>query len=266
MALISAYLAPHPPLIFPEIGRGEERGIQSTIDAYERLGAEVRAASPDTIVVVSPHSVMYHDYIHISPGAGASGDMGTFRSPQVKVTVKYDEEFAAALAARAKAEGVPAGTEGERNPALDHGTMIPLRFIGQGDYRAVRIGIAALPLAAHFALGKAIAAVSGALGRNTVLIASGDLSHKLKTEGPYGFAPEGPQFDQKIREFIKAGAIKNVLTLEEGFCERAAECGLRPLAVLAGALDGKAFSSELYSYEGPFGVGYGVGGFVVKAP
>jgi aromatic ring-opening dioxygenase catalytic subunit (LigB family) len=71
MAITSGYLAPHPPLIFPEIGRGEERAIQATIDAYNRMGAEIRAEKPDTIVVVSPHSVMYADYLHISPGPRA---------------------------------------------------------------------------------------------------------------------------------------------------------------------------------------------------
>jgi hypothetical protein len=30
---------------------------------------------------------------------------------------------------------------------------------------------------------------------------------------------------------------------------------------MAGALDGKAVKSELLSYEGPFGVGYGVASF-----
>ncbi|MDR1784954.1 MAG: hypothetical protein LBR23_00585 [Spirochaetaceae bacterium] len=262
MAIIRAYLAPHPPLIFPEIGRGEERAIQATIDSYERMGAEIRSSAPDTVVVVSPHSVMYRDYLHISPGRGASGNMGAFRAPQVKVTVDYDETFVSRLCARAEEGGVPAGTEGERDPSLDHGTMIPLRFIGKGDYRVVRIGIASLPLAVHAALGRAIDSVSAELGRKTVFIASGDLSHRLKEDGPYGFAPEGPAFDRKILGLIKNNTISGVFSLEAGLCEGAGECGLRPLAVLAGVLEGRKHRSELYSYEGPFGVGYALAGFV----
>ena len=38
---------------------------------------------------------------------------------------------------------------------------------------------------------------------------------------------------------------------------------MRPLVVLAGALDGKSVKTEFLSYEGPFGVGYAVCGFSV---
>ena len=51
------------------------------------------------------------------------------------------------------------------------------------------------------------------------------------------------------------------LTFEESFTDAAAECGLRGFIIMAGALDGLAVESHLLSYEGPFGVGYGVGSF-----
>ena len=34
MAVTGAVMVPHPPLIIPEVGRGQERGIQDTIDSY----------------------------------------------------------------------------------------------------------------------------------------------------------------------------------------------------------------------------------------
>ena len=42
------------------------------------------------------------------------------------------------------------------------------------------------------------------------------------------------------------------------FCENAAECGHRSFIVMAGALDRTAVRAEKLSYEGPFGVGYGI--------
>lgn len=33
MAIAGAFIVPHPPIIFPVIGRGEERKIRRTIDA-----------------------------------------------------------------------------------------------------------------------------------------------------------------------------------------------------------------------------------------
>jgi AmmeMemoRadiSam system protein A len=230
-----------------------------------RAGGEIASEAPDTIVILTPHSVMYADYFHISPGGSARGNMAAFRAPEVSLSVLYDGEFIAALCDLAAEEHFPAGTDGEREPELDHAAMIPLRFIGEGGYKVVRIGVAGLSLKKHFAFGRMIARVSVALNKKTVFIASGDLSHKLKADGPYGFAAEGPAFDAKITDIVRRNAIQDVLSLDSGMCDKAAECGLRPLAVMAGALADYQTQSELYSYEGPFGVGYAVGRFLVTA-
>jgi AmmeMemoRadiSam system protein A len=92
-------------------------------------------------------------------------------------------------------------------------------------------------------------------------VASGDLSHKLKKDGPYGLSKEGPVFDREVTEAMADGDFLKFMTFEESFCESAAECGLRSFTIMAGALDGKAVKSELLSYEGPFGVGYAVAAF-----
>ncbi len=84
------------------------------------------------------------------------------------------------------------------------------------------------------------------------------MSHKLKEEGPYGFASEGPEFDRLVTSAMAEGDFLRLLTIEEGYAEAAAECGLRSFIVMAGALDKKSVKSELISYEGPFGVGYAV--------
>jgi AmmeMemoRadiSam system protein A len=49
--------------------------------------------------------------------------------------------------------------------------------------------------------------------------------------------------------------------MDPGFIEEAAECGLRPLAVLLGAVRDTGLASRVLSYEGPFGVGYPVVAF-----
>ena len=68
MAIKMSFIAPHPPLIIPEIGRGEQRKIQKTIDAYDKIAKQIAEIKPDTIIITTPHSIMYSDYIHISPG------------------------------------------------------------------------------------------------------------------------------------------------------------------------------------------------------
>ena len=120
MGILAGFMVPHPPLIIPDIGRGQEREIQSTIDAYRKAAEEIGQLKPETIVLLSPHQTMYADYFHISPGRSAKGDFGQFRAPQVRMEVSYDTAFVEHLGALAGSKGLQAGTLGERERKLDH--------------------------------------------------------------------------------------------------------------------------------------------------
>ena len=76
MAIIAGIMVPHPPLIIPDVGRGQQVRIKDTVQAYREAAGLVAALKPDTIVMLSPHTVMYADYFHVSPGTGAKGDFG----------------------------------------------------------------------------------------------------------------------------------------------------------------------------------------------
>ncbi len=268
MGTVSAYMVPHPPLIVPEIGRGEEKRIRNTIDAYDEVAGRIGRLKPDTIVLISPHQTMYADYFHISPGAAAAGDFGPFGAGQVRLEAAYDTEFVSLLCQYAFGEKLSAGTAGEKDRRLDHGTMVPLYFVNRywTGYRLVRIGLSGLPLTEHYRLGQYIQSAADALERKTVLIGSGDLSHRLKADGPYGYQKEGPEYDRRIMDVMERGAFGELLEFSEDFCEKAAECGHRSFVIMAGALDGQKIKSERLSYEGPFGVGYGICTYEVCGP
>lgn len=263
MSILAGFMLPHPPLIVPEVGRGEEKKIQKTVDSYEEAARRIAALKPDTIVVLSPHQTIYADYFHISPGEKARGDFGNFRAKSVKFEVFYDETFVATLCRTAQERDLPAGTLGEREKKLDHGTMVPLFFLGRflDDCRIVRIGLSGLPLARHYELGECIRETAGKLGRRCVVVASGDLSHRLKEDGPYGYQAEGPQYDERIMEVMGAGNFAELFDFSEKFCDKAGECGHRSFVILAGTFDRTQVKAERLSYEGPFGVGYGICAF-----
>ena len=245
------YLVPHPPLIVRGVGNGNE--IPDTRRAFERIAGEIEKINPETIVIISPHSILYGDYFHIAPGKGATGDFGAFGARDVKISVSYDEEFASLTGDLARAAGLPAGPLGERKPELDHGVTVPLYFIKTR--RVVRISLSGLPVMDHYRLGMCIAEAGERLGRNFVIIASGDMSHKLK-DSHYGFAPEGPEFDNLTRRRIESGDMRELVEIDPALCEKAAECGYKSIVMLAGAFDGCKVGTKVLSYEGPFGVGY----------
>lgn len=270
MSVVIAVAVPHPPLIVPGVGHGREREIQATVDAYREAARRIAALEPQTIVVSSPHTAMYLDYLHIAPGRGASGTFAQFGDATDGSSVTYDEELVAELCRLARESDLPAGTAGERERCLDWGVLVPLHFIQEAydelrasgrepaPYRVVRMGISGLGPLDHYRMGQLVQRAAATLGRRVAYVASGDLSHKLAADGPYGFAPDGPVFDELACRALGEGAFLDLLTADPGLCERAAECGLRSFQIMAGALDRTPVTSELLSYEAPFGVGYGV--------
>ena len=265
MSMLGAIITPHPPVLLPEVGGGREREIAATDRAMRTAAETVAAWQPDVIIVSSPHTILYRDYFHIAPGDGAVGDMSRFGAPEVRIQASYDTLLREEIIRRAEAEGLHAGTLGQRDPELDHGVLIPLYYLRKAGVRCpiVRMGLSGFSPLDHYRLGKCVQDAVNALGRRAVFLASGDLSHKLKADGPYGYAPEGPQFDDAVTRTMASGDFLEFLTIDPALCERAAECGMRSFQVMAGALDGLAVEPQLLSHEGTFGVGYAIALFPV---
>lgn len=267
MSIVAGYMVPHPPLIIPEIGRGNEIQVEETIKAYEKVAEEIAGIKPETLVILSPHSVMYADYFHISPGKSAFGNFAGFGAGGVTLKEEYDEMLRDEICRLADCEDFPAGTMGERDSSLDHGTMVPLWYIRRkyDDGKIIRIGLSALPLIDHYRLGMIIRDAAENTGRKVAIVASGDLSHKLREYGPYGFEPEGPEYDARITDVMGRASFGELLDFDNRFCEKAAECGHRSFVIMAGAFDGMSVKSSMLSHQDVTGVGYGICTFYPEA-
>lgn len=268
MGIVAAYAVPHPPLVVPSVGRGSERDVQATVNAYQEVAHRIAAHAPDTIVVTSPHAPYYRDRFYVSAAANERGSMARFGAPETAIEYACDEEAAKAIARIASSWGIPVlhGDGSDGRLGADHATFVPLYYLRDllPGVRIVRAGLSLLPAQTHREFGRAVACAIEETARCAVFVASGDLSHKLREDGPYGFAPEGLAFDREIARIFAEGALDQLFGLDEGMCEAAAECGLGSFQIMAGALEGSAHTSELLSYEGPFGVGYGVAAFEVE--
>ena len=260
MSIVAAFVVPHPPLAVPGVGHGREAGIARTVAAYEEVARRIALLEPETIVISSPHTTSYLDYLHISRGRGAHGDFADFGDRADGSDVSYDTELVGEIVAGARGAGIQAGTRGERDADLDWGVLVPLHFIEKcyRNFKVVRMGLAGFSPLEHYRLGIEVQRAVERLGRRVVYVASGDLSHKLAQDGPYGFSPDGPVFDERVTHALAQADLLSLLTMDQGLCDRAAECGLRSFQIMAGALDGTPVSAELLSYEGPYGVGYAI--------
>ena len=255
------YFLPHPPVAIPTIGVGEEEKMKATLDGLEQVGREIAEIAPETIIYITPHNIVYGDYFHISPGDKAYGKLVA-----EEFKVEYDMDLVYQIARCANEDEILAGDIGEESPDLDHGVMVPMWFIGQHyqDYKAVRISVSGMTPQEHYAFGKSIRRAVEESGKKVVVIGSGDLSHKLLEPGPYSYAKEGKIFDQTMVTAFTYGDFLPLLFLSDSLREAAAECGFNSCMILAGYFDCKEIETKVYSYEGPFGVGYMVAGLCSK--
>lgn len=269
MGLLAAYAVPHPPLIVPAVGQGQETAIADTTAAYQEVARRVAEHDPDIIVIASPHAPLYRDGFFISDAPEETGSMAQFGQPAETVVTRGDSEFARAIADRLARRSIPVAGAPAAQTEIDHGAFVPIHFLAQTvdleEVPVVRVGLSALSPSDHHFLGQSITRAAERLDMRCVLIASGDLSHRLKEDGPYGFDPAGPKFDRAVESVFARGALQELFALDPVMCENAAECGLRSFEIMAGALEGLPFTPQLLSYEGPFGVGYGIATFEVEA-
>jgi len=266
--IIKAYMVPHPPIIIPEVGRGQEAPATATINAYKTIAKQVKELAPDVIILTTPHGPVYGDYIHIYPYPVLSGDFRAFGAPGVRLSFQNDSRLLDNIVAKAQEAGIEAGTLGQTEKYLDHGALVPLYYISREyqRFKLVRISIAGFPPLELYRFGQCIARAVSELNRRAIFVASGDLSHRLKEDGPYGFDPNGPEFDRQIEDIVKSADFERLLNMDERLCSRAGECGLRSFIIMAGALNGLDISTTVHSHEGPFGVGYMVAEITVGHP
>lgn len=256
--LMKTYVVPHPPIILPEIGRGKEEEIRATMDSFDRVARDIARLEPETLILISPHAPAYRDGFYMGRGDKSDGSMANFGRPDLTMSIENDWNLADAIASGGP--DLVLAYEERLGNQIDHGGFVPLYFIRQhySNFKLVRLGISGLPASDHYRLGKLIRSAIDRLGCKTVIVASGDLSHILKEEGPYGFKEAGPVFDEKLVDVLSKADFEGLMGFPDKMIEEAAQCGIRSFQIMAGAWDGDAVSADFLSYEKTFGVGYAV--------
>lgn len=262
--IVYGALAPHPPLIIPEIGGRELKQVEKTVAGMKSLAAEIARKAPDVLVIITPHGNIFRDAISVLAEPQLTGSLTRFGHSRL---FKHPNclEFLNALKVRAEDRSIPVvavGHAGDRhglNPDLDHGVIVPLHYLEQAglkDIPLLAVSYGMISLDELYRFGMLIREVADEPRLKVAVLASGDMSHRLKNDGPYSYHPDGPDFDQQVKELISQGRTMELLKIPLELRENAGECGYRSLVILLGSLDGYGYTPQVFSYEGPFGVGY----------
>ena len=252
---IRGCVCPHPPLLIPEIGGPNRDRVKATVQAMERLGREL--GHPELAVIVSPHTPGTQGTFYVKTPARLWGDFASFGCPQVRLESDNDIGFVDRLLALAGADRL--ALDPVEDDYLDHGVTVPLSFV-----RARRLVCLSVvgSYEAHRILGRLVRRCVDEDPTDVVFVASGDMSHRLTADGPYGYDPSGPVFDARVVELLGGGDFDGLTSIDPATVRAAGECGLRSLLALGAFLGEDAGEApEVLSYEGPFGVGYLVARF-----
>lgn len=183
---------------------------------------------------------------------------------------KETEKVQQTIAALEQAAEMLAAAKPDRlvmiSPHREHGYAVPLHYLGKHlppETELEKILVTNPSYAYYFELGRRYGEKIAQGEKRTAVVASADLSHVLKEEGPYGYHPAGPKLDALIVQAVRDKNVEGLLALEPELLQHGAECGLRSILFLFGVFAGTDYATEVLSYEGPFGVGYLVAVFTV---
>ena len=255
-SLVFAGIAPHPPIMVPEVGRDALAQVRRSIDGMAELTERVIDSGATTVILISPHAPLDLSAFVAYPGPTVVGDFSGFRAPSVQIEAPVDLELLDAITGTALASDY----EVIRLPRneLDHGTAVPLYFLHRNGWtgEVVALGYSFLANDDHLRFGQCIRRAVDDLGRRVAFIASGDLSHRLKPEAPAGFNPVAHVFDEEVVEAIRSNSPEKIITIDPELRRMAGECGYRSMLVALGASRDLPHACDVLSYESPFGVGY----------
>jgi len=255
MSLVFAAITPHPPILVPAIGKEHISKIEKTKAAMERLEQDFYAAKPEVIIIISPHGELHPDSFTINLSQEFTIDFEIFGDFTTKLKLRGDTVL---ITTGKETLSVKSPINIISVPQLDHGIGVPLSYLCKHlpETPIVPIYFSMLDNQAHLEFGKALHDLILNTDKRVAVIASGDLSHALTEDAPASFAPEGKIFDEKIIKLIENCDTTSLVNMDHELVERAAECGLRSILILAGILSDVNCRGEILSYEGPFGVGY----------
>jgi MEMO1 family protein len=254
--LVFSGIAPHPPIMVPEVGRESIASVVDSIDAMAELTKRVIDSRAETVILISPHAPLEADSFVAYEGPEVTADFSNFSAPQIVFTAAVDEEVLSAIREAAASQNYQVTPLREHD--LDHGTSVPLYFLQRNGFhgKVVTLGYSFLSSDDHLRFGSCIRKAVDEVGRRVAFIASGDLSHRLKPHAPAGYNPEAHVFDDHVVAALRSNVPRRIVDIDHNLRRLAGECGYRSMLVAIGACSDLPLSCEVLSYEAPFGVGY----------
>src|SRR5437016_5142879 len=223
-SLVFAGIAPHPPIMVPEVGGEAIVEVNDSIAAMAELTERVVKSGAETVVMISPHAPLEAAAFVAYDGPKLYGDFSMFRAPTATVHAQLDDELLTEI--RLAAEQHDLITLRIRDTDLDHGTAVPLYFLQRNGWngKVVALGYSFLSNEDHLRFGNSIRQAIATVKRPVAFIASGDLSHRLKPGAPAGYNADAHLFDEEVVDAIRSCQTNRIVNIDQDLRHAAGEC------------------------------------------
>ena len=254
--LWAAYM-PHPPIIVPGVGGGSEREASATLKGVSDVLDRIRERVPHRILLLSPHQPYAFGAFTVNTSRMVKGGLSAFGTTEANFELHIPLSCVDQLTEYLGSRDIPTGIMESGDLSRDNGSCVPLHFLRKcyGELPEVILSSPiGLDREASVRLGEALASFDD--GKKWGLLASGDLSHRLKPGTPAGYSPAGEVFDKAVVEALETTDPSPLTALPPKLIEEAGECGMRSALAMLGLVSKLGGAISVLSYEGPFGVGY----------
>lgn len=255
----SAFIAPHSPILIPNIGKKNRGILQRTVEAFDEIKEKIKEDRIDTVIIIS--SGKENKEIEINNHFQQDINFEKFGDYFSKISFSGDIE----LSYKIKEEVEETSLKANNKP--NYKASVPLYLLLSEENQRIRTFNGKVLIVNsswqknikdHYEFGKKISNLLEREDKRIALIASAELSHSLSYRSPGGFYHKSESFDNKIIELLKKKdeGLDSFFRLEEKNLNEIKECALRQLAILIGAISQKEYSPETLSYQKDLGIGY----------
>lgn len=253
---VFACIAPHGGELIPELQGSDPGRMSVTRENMKKLGSLMQSASPEYIIVLTPHGTRINSRFSI---ADSERMLGSWQENNLNYEMERPVawELAKTINDEACKNNMPASTINFGTSAgpisclpLDWGAIVPLRFMPEVPIVVITPS-RELSFQQHIEFGKSLRKAVSSFGSRVGLIASCDWAHAHDQNGPYGFHPAARAFDEQAVELIKNNHLEKMADFAADFIEDAKPDGIWQTLILAGAIPVEERSVEFLSYEAP---------------
>jgi aromatic ring-opening dioxygenase LigB subunit len=262
--IVFAAHVPNSPLLLPSISGDRIGAVKKTCSALEQLSGELYAAKPDTIVLISDHPTRYSEAFSISVSDPFIANLAEVGDLSYQKSYHLDFGLIDALqrGLRKLDEPVTLTTD----PHLNFASAIPLDYLTKHlpGIKLVPISPCDLDPKSHFSFGQSLSHNIIESSKRIAVISTGDLAHTLTDFAPGGLHASGELYDDTLLTMLEQHNVVGLLQIDEQLRHEAQESAYHKLLILLGVLDGMPISTNLLSYEYPYGVGLAVINFLLE--